>query len=995
MRSRIVLLFALLVGFGATNLAAQTRVVTGTVTDAVTGEPVAGAEVTVPNTRIRAFVSDDGTFSLGVPTGLVEVLIRRIGYKRYLLTVPAGQNQIQAQLERDVLQLEEVVVTGVATGQSRQNVANAIGRVSGADVQEVSSQSVEHALAGKIAGVDIQQNSGAPGGGVQVRLRGTTSINATAQPLWVVDGVLMSDVSIPSNQNAVTASTGGNNPSLTQDGQVNRIADLNPEDIESIEVLKGASAAAIYGSKASNGVIIVTTKRGRGGPARFNLSQRFGFFSLSNKLGSRTFEDAAELDGAYGAGTAAAVGYTPGVTFDHEEQLAGHKPLSSETSFNVSGGDEDTQYFLSGLWQDDAGIMENTGFEKHSLRFNLDQAIGERIRGSLSANVLHSLAQRGLQNNDNAGVSPYMVFPFTANVVDLSQRDDGTYPANPFERSNPIQTLALMKNDEDVWRMTASGRLELTAARTETSELRLIGLAGADYFQQQNELFFPPELQFEDDDGFPGTSLLGNSDNLNVNVNGSAVYTFAPTSGAATFTTSAGVGYETRDLNISRVTSRGLTAGQPNIDAGTNVTVNEDRNRVEDFGFYLQEEVLTLNERLLLTAGFHADQSSANADDTKLYFFPKFSGSYRIPVGGAVDNVKFRAAYGESGNQPLFGQKFTPLDATFNIEGIPGIIVPPSAIFANVGSPNLQPERQREIEGGVDASFSGGRATLEFTVYQKTISDLLLTRRLAPTSGFANEIFNAGELRTRGVEVSMGLVPAQSADLNWVFRTNFFMSRSKVTDLPVPSFIPSSSGFGVGLGTIRIEDNKSPTQIVGNIGFDADGNPIEATVGDVNPDFKWSFTNDVTFKSVNLYFLLDWQKGSDALNLTQLLYDAGGLTEDWDVEGADGNPIGLTRLLDGPLVGGDTRIYVQDLSFLKLREVTLSWRLPDQAVSNFWGALRNVRFYAQARNLFTSADYPGLDPEVSNFGNQPSGRNIDVAPFPPSRSFWFGIDLGF
>ncbi len=987
MRFRIVLLLALFVGLSASSVDAQTRVLTGTVTDAITGEPVAGAEVTVPNTTIRAFVNQDGTFTLGVPTGSVQILIRRIGYKRYLLTVPPGQNNIQAQLERDVLQLEEVVVTGVATGVSRQNLANAVGTVSGDDVQEVTSQSVEHALAGKVAGVDIQQNSGAPGGGVQVRLRGTTSINATAQPLWVVDGVLMSDVAIPSNQNAVTASTGGNNPSLTQDGQVNRIADLNPEDIESIEVLKGASASAIYGSKASNGVIIVRTKRGRAGPPRFNVSQRFGFFDLSNRLGSRTFEDAAEVDAVLGAGTAAAVGFTPGVSFDHEEQLAGRNALSSETAFNISGGDEDTQYFLSGLWQDDAGIMENTGFAKQSLRINLDQTVGTRIRGSLSTNILHTLAQRGLQNNDNAGVSPYMVFPFTANIVDLSQRADGTYPTNPFERSNPVQTLGLMQNDEDVWRFTSSGRVEFSVVQTANSDFRLIGLAGADFFRQQNELFFPPELQFEDDDGFPGTSLLGDSDNLSLNVNGSAVYTY--NTGSTAFTTSAGVQYETRDLNIARVTSRGLTAGQPNIDAGTNVAVNEDRQRVEDFGFYLQEEVLTLNDRLLLTAGFRADQSSANADDTELHFYPKLAGSYRIPVGGTIDDIKFRAAYGESGNQPLFGQKFTPLDATFNVEGIPGIVVPPSTIFANVGSPDLKPERQREIEGGVDASFYGGRATFEFTVYQKTISDLLLTRRLAPSSGFANEIFNAGELRTRGVEVSLGLVPAQSADFNWVFRTNFFLSRSKVTDLPVPAFIPSSSGFGIGLGTIRIEEGKSPTQFIGNTGFDANGAPIVATVGDVNPDFKWSFTNDVTFGNINLYFLFDWQKGSDALNLTQLLYDIGSLTGDFETAGAE-------RRANGPLVGaGDTRIYVQDLSFLKMREITLSWRLPQRSLSNFWSALRSVRLFAQARNLITVADYPGLDPEVSNFGNQPTGRNIDVAPFPPSRSFWFGIDLGF
>jgi TonB-linked SusC/RagA family outer membrane protein len=924
----------------------------------------------------------------------VQLLIRRIGYKRYLLTVPASQNTVEAPLERDVLELEEVVVTGVATGVSRQNLANAIAKVDGDDVSAVSSQSVEDALQGKVAGADIQRNSGAPGGGLQVRLRGVSSINATAQPLWVVDGVIVSDVGIPSNQNEVTAAAGGNNPALSQDGQVNRIADLNPNDIESIEVLKGASASAIYGSKASNGVIIVTTKRGRSGRPQINASQRFGTFAMSNKLGSRVFEDAAEVDDQFGAGTAAATGFTPGVVFDHEEELAGRNALSSETLFSMTGGGETTRYFVSGLWKDDAGIMQNTGFEKQSLRANIDQTFSDRVTANLSTNIVHTLGQRGLTNNDNAGVSPYMVLPFTPSFVNLQPDQDGVYPANPFERSNPLQTLALMENDEDVWRFITSARVEVTAARSANHDLRFIGLAGADFFQQKNDLFFPPELQFEDDDGFPGTTLISNSDNLNLNVNGSVVWSYVPTSGSAQLTTSAGVQYETSDLDIARITARDLTGGQRNIDNATNVTVRQDRSRIEDLGFYLQEEVLFLNERLLLTGGFRADQSSANSDDTKLYFFPKAAGSYRIPVeGGAVDAVKFRVAYGESGNQPLFGQKFTPLDATNNIGGIGGLTVPGSVLDANVGAGDLRPERQREIEGGVDLAMFGQRTTLEFTVYQKNISDLLLTRRLAPSTGFSQEIFNAGKLRTRGAEVSLGIVPVQTRDLTWVFRTNFFLSRSEVTELPVPSFIPASAGFGVGLGVIRIREGESATQLVGNVPGDA--GPEEAKVGDVNPDFKMSFNNDISYKGLNLYFLWDWQQGGDIVNLTRLLYDAGGITSDWDEPTQGGtSSAGLDRLLAGPLVGGDTRLYVEPATFVKLRELTLSYQLP-QSVTQSLGPVRDMRLSFSARDLLTFSDYTGIDPEVSNFGNQPTGRNIDVAPFPPSRSFWFGIDLGF
>ena len=246
------------------------------------------------------------------------------------------------------------MVTGRGTGIERRNLPNAVATVSGEELSRVTAQSIEHALQGKVAGADIQTNSGAPGGGAQVRLRGVTTISASASPLYVVDGVIISNVAIPSNQNAVTRAGSGSNASSAQDAPVNRVVDLNPADIENIEILKGASASAIYGSKASNGVIIITTKRGREGRPQINFTQRFGFFDLSEKLGFRTFEDAAEVDAAFGAGTAADVGFVAGETFDHEQALAGRNALSSETQMSVSGGSENTSYFLSGVWKNDA-----------------------------------------------------------------------------------------------------------------------------------------------------------------------------------------------------------------------------------------------------------------------------------------------------------------------------------------------------------------------------------------------------------------------------------------------------------------------------------------------------------------------------------------------------------------------------------------------------------------------------------------------------------------
>ena len=997
MRFRLVLFCTALAALGATSLESQTRVLTGRVVDASTGAGLAGAGITVAGSAARAFAGQDGSFNLNVPVGGVELTVRRIGFRDLTISVPAGQSDVTFALDVDALMVDAVVVTGLATDISRRNLANAVAVVQGDAVRQVTSQSVEHALQGKVLGAYIQTNSGAPGGGAQVRMRGITSINATASPLWVIDGIIVSDVSIPSNQNVVSGASSGNNPALTQDGQVNRIVDMNPEDIESIEVLKGASASAIYGSKASNGVIIVTTRRGTAGAPRLNVRQRFGFFDLSNKLGFRTFETVAEFDALRGAGAAAATGFQPGVTFDLEEALAGRNALSHETAFDVSGGSADTRYFISGLWQDDEGIMANTGFAKQSLRLNLDQQFGDRVSASVSTNLIHTNARRGLTNNDNNGVSPYMVWAFTYNSFDLSQRADGSFPDNPFQPSNPLATLAQMENDEDVWRILSSGQVDWNLFDGERSSLTLLGLAGVDYFQQKNRLFFPPELQFEDDDGFAGTSLLSNSDNLNVNLNASAVHTYDLSGGNTALTTSAGVQYQTQDLDISRIESRGLTAGQPNVSAGSNVNVRQQRERVENLGFFLQEEVLTLDDRLLLTAGIRADQSSVNADDTELYYFPKASASWRIPDlgGGFLDEIKFRAAYGESGNLPLYGDRFTPLEATNVIGGVAGTVIPVSNLDAVVGSPTLKPERQQEVEAGIDATLLDRRASLELNVYQKNISDLIVRRRLAPSSGFGEEVFNGGKLRTRGVEVGLGITAVQSQSLNWFFRTSFFLNRSEITQLDVPSFLPGSTGFGVGLGQIRIEEGMSATQMVGNIGQDAAGSPIEGVVGDVNPDFNVGFTNDLSYNNFGFYFHLDWQQGGDIMNLTKLLYDLGSNWAGFNEPDQQGLT-GAQRNAMSPIGGSQqTGIYVEEATFLKMRELTLSYELDSDMVSSIWGAVDRVSLTLSGRNLLTFTKYTGIDPEVSNFGNQPSGRNIDVAPFPPSRSFWLGIDVGF
>jgi TonB-linked SusC/RagA family outer membrane protein len=965
----VVLLLA-----AVSEVSAQVREVSGRVTNEQTGQGVGEAVITVEGTRIAVRSAADGRFAFNVPEGDQNLEVRAIGFKRDSLLVPALEKTVTITLEPDPFRLEEVVVTGQSTGIERRNLPNAVATVSASELTRAPTGTVESALQGKIPGALIQANSGAPGGGIQVNLRGVSTIVGEVNNLFVIDGVVVSNDAIPNGADAVTQAQAGGNP-RNQDNPVNRIADLNPEDIERIEVLKGASAAAIYGSKANNGVVIITTKRGVQGKPQFTITQRLGTFWRANELGRRTFRTLDEALSVYSDTAAVTALFQPGRTFDIEDQLYGRSDLSYETSASVSGGTETTKYFLSGLVKNDEGIAINTGYEKQSLRANIDQELASWINISVNTNLIHSRSDRGLSNNDNAGTSPYLVFPFTPNFVDLSARGEEItdFPLNPFERSNPLQTFSFLKNEEDTWRALGTITARMALKTTPRHNLSLIAIAGGDYFNQENDFVSPPELEFEPNDGQPGTVVLSKSSNLNLNLQVNGNYTYTPASQSFQATTSAGVQYEDRELDATRILGRTLLAGQENPDQVASLSVLQDDRPVRDLGLYAQEEVLLLDRRLLLTAGLRADRSSSNGNTDKFFFYPKAAASYRIlrPFGG-LDEIKLRGAFGQTGNQPLFGYKFSS-DTTGSIGGIFGKFPGNRA-----GDPNVEPERQTEFEAGFDAQLAGGRAELNATVYQRTISNLLLEQTLAPSVGQEFRVFTSdSKLRNRGLEAALTITPVQSRDLTWLFRTTFFKNQSTITRLSVPTF--QTGGFALSLGTYQIQEDSSATQIFGT----------EGKVGDATPDFQMSFSSDLDFKRFTLGFLMDWKQGGDIINLTEFLYDAGQNSVDYLEEGG-----GADRL--ATFNTGRTQVYVQDGSYLKLREVNLAYNLPESFTRRFFGSnVRYARLSVSGRNLLRFTGYRGLDPEVSNFGNQAIVRNIDVAPFPPSRSFFFSIDVGF
>lgn len=959
---------------------AQERVITGTVTVAGTGQPISDAMVSIVGGAAITRTAADGQYRLTAPSGNVTVLARAIGYKRQTKAIAAGVNTADFSMENDALQLESVVVTGQATTVDRRSAATAVAVVSGDELTNVPAPTIDNALVGKVSGVNLQSNSGAPGGGIQMQIRGNNTILGAFDPLYVIDGVIYSNATIASGRGTISAAAFA----TAEDDAVNRVADINPANIETIEILKGAAASSIYGSKAANGVVVITTKRGRAGAPSVNVTQRLGQFRPVKELETRRFTKDEAID-KYGAKVAHWFDNDPSPYFNHFDQVFKPSPLSFETLANVNGGSDRTKYFVGATNKYDGGIERNTGFNRQNLRVNVDQQLGEKLQVQVSSVYNRSTNDRGWNNNCNNGACNGYAFAYTPSFVDYTARDaNGNYFTPDWDglAANPVQTTELAKNHEETNRFTGGLTFHYDALNTSRQSLQLVAGGGLDVFQQNNGLWSPNELFYERTQTLPGAAIEGNGNSKFYNWNLNAVHSY-DFSGFSLHT-SGGMQYEDRQLRTSQITTTNLIPGQRNVGQGTNTVASENLTQERTIALYAQEEVRLLQEKLLVNAGLRAERSSVNGDIDKYNVFPKVSASYRLlDLIGSGSEIKPRIAYGETGNLPIFGQKFTLLN-TPQLGGTTGFTVAGAAGFAGV-----EPERLKEIEVGVDGIALHSRLTWELTGFSRNTTNLLLQRVPAPSTGFSTQIFNGGKIQNQGIEAMLGGTPVQRSNLTWTTRGTFTRYTSEVKDLAgLPSFRPPLSGFG-GLGVTFIEVGKPITQIVGRA-YNPDTTPTAQSnvpIGNTAPDYRMGWVNDFTFGRASLNVVLDYQHGGDIINLTRFLYDDADLSPDFG--SADYN-YRVQAQADGVMTP-----YIEDASFLKLREVNLGYTLPSSWTSKAGIRARDIRVGVSGRNLLTWQRYSGLDPEVANLGSAAIRNNLDVAAYPPSRSFFFNISVGF
>ena len=959
--------------------------VSGKVTDA-NGEGLPGATVAVVGASRGTSADISGNFRLEIAGSSATLAISYTGFKTVNLQVTSANTTVDVIMEEDFAGLDEVVVSGLATNVKRANLANAVSSITSDELVGTTVQStMDGALYGKLTGVNIISNSGAPGGGTTVKFRGITTLNGNSQPLYIVDGVYYDNSNFRSNTNFVSQAAGQGSTQF-QDNPSNRVADLDPEDIDRIEVLKGASAAAIYGSRAAAGVVIISTKRGRrDGSTEVNVSQSVGFQQQLKKLGVRDW-DATKVEASFGAAEVAKYNkaVADGKVYNYEDELFGEKGILNTTRLSINGGTEKFGYYAGVTRKSEDGIVKNTGYDKTSVRLNLDPKLFKWADLQINLNYVNSESDRGYFNNDNTSTTLGVSYVSTPSWADLFPDAQGNYPNNAYAPSNFLQTRDLITNKEKVDRVLGGGIGTFHLWSNDQNSLKLIVRGGADQYTLRTRTIFPRELQFQKDgNGTNGVSIAGSANSFGTNIAAFLVHNFT-TGSNVSFRTQGGVTQENLDQDFINTLATQLIGSQTNLNQAGSVQVIQERLKQVDKGFFAQEEV-NFKDMAIFTVGIRGDKSSRNGDVNKLFYYPKASLALNIheitDLGSTLSQFKLRAAFGQSGNFGPFGATYTPLNPII-IGGNTG-----SIIGITLGNTTIGPEKQTEIEAGFDLGIVQNRFNLEFTYYVKSVKDLILLVNTPSASGFTSAWRNAADLKNNGFEIALDLNPVHARNFNWDSRISFWKNTAKITRLDVPAY--NLGAFGATLGTYRIEEGKSPTQVVGIDPAAEPGKPF--VFGDAEPDFQVAFNNSLHYSNWELSFLFHWKQGGKNINLSTLLSDIFGTSADYDDKGIDpsgtlGN--GAYRLSQ---LGVSAGAWVENAGYVRLREIALKYNLP----SSWFKDKAKVRIGFSGRNLLNFFDYNSYDPEVSNFGTNAISSNVEVTPFPSAKSFFFTIGASF
>ncbi len=1018
---------------------AQSTMLRGKVTDASTGEPLIGVNIIVKGTVNGTITDMDGDYSINLQNEGATLVFSSVGYESMEVVSTGAVLDVQLIVKSEGL--DEVVVVGYGTSKAR-DLTGSVSSVRADDLEDQPFSSIDQALQGKVSGVTISQNSGAPGGGISVRVRGITSLTGSNEPLYVVDGVPLDGGS--NNESFSFNIFGGENGQ----NRVSALSSINPSDIVSIEVLKDASATAIYGSRASNGVILITTKSGGQGKSMISYDGYYGIQELSKYIEVMDLPQYAQYLNEINIVN----GVTPNPAFlrpellgpgtDWQKEIFRQAPIQSH-QLSISGGNEKTSVYTSLNYFDQQGILINTNYKRFALRLNLEHKVNDWFK--IGNNLTASNGKEKIAYNDSEdGVIMGALRQSPGVPVKYSDGSWGgpTDGQGSEEGYNPV-----------AWSNIRSSNLErnkvlgnLYADITFLKDFNLRSEIGYDFNFNKMSSFYP-SFKIGERGKETGDSYKANDHSFYWILKN--YLTYSKDIGSHSFT--GMVGHEAQHSTWERVVaSRGgflmneltaLSIGDADL-AGANSMQN--RWAMQSVFARLN---YSFNNRYLLTATLRGDASSNFGENNKWGYFPSFSAgwvmseeSFMESISGVLDWVKLRAGYGEVGNQNIpaysYGQVLSAINTVYGPAFLPG----------NIANPDVKWEATTSTNVGLELGFLDSRIRLDADFYIKKSKDFLYQQPLPAYYGsgpdgneFRAPWVNLGEMTNQGVDISLNTINFKNAGgFNWTTNIVFSMYKNELTELAdenstinqiiqfnqtvTQTSIGNPVGLFYGFVTDGIfqsveEIQNSPTQgpINENNGvwegdfkfkdINEDGKITDedrTIIGNPHPDFTFSLSNQFSYKNFDLNISLYGSYGNDILNWTRKVTE--GMTDPYGNQSVkvanryrDGNTnTDIPRYVPGD-PNNNARVsdrFVEDGSFLRIQNVTLGYTLPTSLLEKN-KVISNLRAYFTVQNLYTFTNYTGYDPDIGSHSSNALLSGVDNGRYPVPRTYMLGLKIDF
>lgn len=982
-----------------------------------------GVAVSVKGTNISTGTNATGAFQISVPEGSTLVFTY-VGYVTQSVSI-ANKTEINVimAMDFDKYKIDEVVVVGYGT-QKKRDVTGSVGSVAMKDIENIPITRADQILQGRVSGVQVTQTNSEPGGNVSIRIRGTNSITAGNEPLFVIDG-------------------------FPGAGDLNSI---NPNDIESIDVLKDASATAIYGSRGANGVVIVTTKKGKAGKPSINFETYQGLQEVSktyNMMNATEYanylNEVVSLTNAE-TGTTRAPAYsaaqiaTLGEGTNWQDALLRIAPISNY-QLSISGGNSNTQHSFSLNYLTQDGVVLNSGFNRATLRYSLDKKISDKIKMGFSAQTSRTDEDRALVNTPGGSSGSVILDALRFNPA-IPVRDpitgqytfqNGPAPYADNNIGNPVAYAENVNNKFATLRslMNAFGEYEFIKG------LKLRVNAGVDLNYDTRDFFLPSDLFLANGQGTAIRSAKNRYSWVNENF-----LTYDKTFNKDhVLNLLAGLSvqqFENTNFNASNSSFFTNILGSDNIGIGSTTLPPSSARSRKSLASYFGRANYSLMEKYLFTFTMRADASSVFGNNNKWGYFPSAAFAWRIIEEDFIKDISFisdlklRTSYGITGNQEIdpYSSLGKYSDTRYTSGATRLIGIAPN----NISNPDLSWESTASLDIGLDAAFLQNRISVTLDYYQKKTSDLLLQVSIPRSTGYSTTLINAGGVENKGFELGLSTINFDGKKFQWSTNANISFNKNKVTNLngEYQRFVGDLStsvfpGANPGSNVLRVGEPvgsfygctfqgiwQTPAEITasGITNLVRPGDPryadtnddkvisaLDRTIlGKAQPDFIYGLTNNFSYKGLNLNVFLQGVKGVNVLNLNRYEIESGilntnklqSVTNRWTGPGTSNTiPKANSTLRRSTGVTSDV---VEDASFLRIKTVSLAYKLP--VFKSMMKTVKSASIYVTAQNLYTFTKYTGFDPEVNSFGASNLSLNTDYNAYPNVRTFIVGLKIG-